>query len=79
MKTLTVKLPAALDAKISALAARRRVTKSQVVRGALERLFDDGRRPRSGSFLALAKDLHGCVEGPGDLSHSSRHLRDYGR
>jgi hypothetical protein len=34
---------------------------------------------RQGSCLALAEDLVGCVEGPGDLSHHKRHMRGYGR
>jgi len=79
MKTLSVKLPPALEAKLGAMAATRGVSKSEVIRTALERLVADGRRSRAGSFLALAKDLHGCVEGPGDLSYHPRHLRGYGR
>jgi hypothetical protein len=78
-KTLSVKLPAALDAKLAAAAARRRVSKSAVIRGALERALADAGGRRAGSFLALARDLHGCVTGPGDLSYHSRHLRGYGR
>ncbi len=79
METLSVKLPPALSAKLDTLAATRGVSKSELIRTTLERLFADGRRSRTGSFLALAKDLHGCVEGPGDLSHHPRHLRGYGR
>lgn len=31
------------------------------------------------SFLSLAEDLAGCVEGPADLSSNPEHLRDFGR
>jgi len=31
------------------------------------------------SFLSLAEDLAGCVEGPADLSTNPEHLRDFGR
>lgn len=31
------------------------------------------------SFLSLAEDLAGCVEGPADLSSSPEHLRGFGR
>jgi hypothetical protein len=31
------------------------------------------------SFLSLAGDLAGCVEGPADLSSNPDHLRDFGR
>ena len=79
MKSLSVKLPDALDAKLAAMAQQRGVSKSEVVRGALEALLVRNRGYRKASALALAKDLAGCVAGPGDLSFNKDYLKDYGR
>lgn len=78
MKTVSLKLPEALDAKVTASARRRRTSKSAVIRDALQAFLDaDG--VRSGSALDVVRDLAGCVQGPGDLSHNKAHLRTYGR
>jgi len=74
-----VKLPAALAARLSAAAARRRISKSRIVRAALESALEHERGPRARSFAAVAGDLVGCVTGPVDLSTNPRHLRRYGR
>jgi predicted transcriptional regulator len=79
MKTLSVKLPDALEAKLSALAQKRGVSKSEVVREALEALLVRDRSHRRASALALAKDLAGCLAGPGDLSFNKDYLKGYGR
>lgn len=79
MKSLSLKLPDALDAKLAALAQQRGVSKSAVVREALEALLVRNRGFRKVSALALAKDLAGCVAGPGDLSVNKDYLKDYGR
>ena len=79
MKTLSVKLPDGLDARLAAVARRRKTSKSMVVRKALETaLRDDGTAAR-GSALDLVRDLVGCVEGPGDLSYNKKHMKNYGR
>lgn len=79
MRTLSVKLPAALDAKLTATATERGVSKSAVIRRALETVLVGARGRRAASFLALAKDLAGCVRGRADLSHNPGRLRRYGR
>ncbi len=78
-RTLTVKLPAGLEAQLAAKAAERGQSKSSVVRKALEAALTRDRKPRARSFTTLAHDLAGCVSGPIDLSHHPRHLREYGR
>lgn len=78
MKAFSLKLPDALDAKLTAAARRRRTSKSVVVRDALE-TFLGGKAARSGSALDLMRDLAGCCEGPGDLSYNKAHLRDFGK
>jgi hypothetical protein len=79
MKTISLKLPDDLDRELSTRAEREGTTKSALVREAIEGyLSRDSGGPR-GSFLELAGDLIGCVEGPGDLSYNKEHLKDYGR
>jgi len=79
MKTLSLKLPDSLDAKLTEMARQRRKSKSAVVLDALETFLADGDGGRVGSFLAMAKDLAGCVEGPTDLSFNKNHMRGYGQ
>jgi hypothetical protein len=76
MKTLSLKLPPALRAKIERAAKSRGQTKSEVVRAALEQ-FLGGERPMSA--LELAGDLVGCCPAPHDLSTNPRHLEGYGK
>ena len=79
MKTLTVKVPEDLDLKLTAVAAKRRESKSALIRAALEHIVKSSETNSPNSCLDLAKDLIGSVEGPSDLSHSSKHLKGYGR
>lgn len=80
MKTVTVKLPASLNARLNRAAKQRGQTKSDVVREALETALNgsgDVRRRRSA--LELAGDLVGCIEGPGDLSTNPKYLDGFGK
>lgn len=80
MKVLSVKVPEALDRKITAALKRRGMQKSEVVREALERFLDEDHEARRGSFLDLAGDLVGCVkDAPVDLSSNPKHMDGYGR
>jgi predicted transcriptional regulator len=78
MKTLSLKLPDELDARISAIARRRQSNKSEVVRDALNAYIAKETMPQQGSALDLAGDLVGSLAGPDDLSHQDEHLRGYG-
>lgn len=80
MKTLSFKVPEALDRKLAAVVKRRGVRKSNLVREALSRYLDDASEVRRGSFLDLASDLLGCVKNaPADLSSNPRHLAGFGK
>lgn len=83
VRTLSMKVPEALDDDLGVLAERRGVTKSALIRDAMRDLVArervDADRPPAGSFLALAEDLAGCVEAPEDLSTNKSYLDDYGR
>lgn len=81
MKTLTVRLPEALFARIEAESRARKLSKSNVVRERLSRNIGT-RRPGAAALDGIA-DLIGSVDGlPRDLSKSKKkHLKatDYGR
>ena len=78
MKTLSLKVPDEVDARISAIAKRQRSNKSEVVRNALDAYLVQETTPLKGSVLELAGDLVGSLEGPADLSHHDEHMRGYG-
>lgn len=79
MKTISVKIPEELDLKLAAVAARRRESKSALIRAALDQVVESSETVTSNSCLDLAKDLIGTAEGPSDLSHNKKHLKGYGR
>jgi len=79
MKTLAVDLPDDLAHELSAQAEARGTTESAILRQVVGDYIARTPPPREGSFLELAGDLIGCVEGPGDLSFNKKHLDDYGR
>jgi predicted transcriptional regulator len=78
MKTLSFKIPPALDRGLEALARQRSMGKSELVRQAIEDYLAAGSLPAAGSFLARAASLAGCVEGPPDLASNPDHLRGFG-
>jgi hypothetical protein len=75
MKTLSLKLPDMMASALEDRARSRGVTKSEILREALAGYLTQNPPFRSGSFLALAGDLVGCLEGPGDLSHNKDYLK----
>lgn len=79
MKTISLKVPDALDAQLEDAARKGRLKKSEIVRRAVAAYLVKGPRARRGSFLEQARDLAGCVSGPADLSTSARHMNGYGR
>jgi len=79
MKTVSLKLPEDLDARLESAARRRSWSKSEVVRRALARFLPSDERSAGPSFADQAASVIGCLEGPEDLSSNPRHLRGYGR
>jgi hypothetical protein len=79
MKTVSLKLPDSLDAKLTTMAKRKGETKSVIVRQALERLYAREASSQPATCLDLARDLCGIVEGPEDLSTNKEHMRGYGQ
>jgi hypothetical protein len=79
MKTISVKVSEELDIKLTAVAARRRESKSALIRAALDHIVESSDTITPNSCFDLAKDLIGSVEGPADLSYNKKHLKGYGR
>lgn len=74
MRVVSIKLPEALDEKLSEIAKRRNVSRSAILRQALES-FDRGPK-RSAASLAGA--LVGSLRGPRDLSTNPKRMSGYG-
>ena len=79
MKTLSLKLPAALGLKLDRVAKKRGQSKSEVVRAALEQFLNGEPGVPTGSALEAVAPWVGCVEGPGDLSTNPEYMEGFGR
>ncbi len=80
MKTLSVKLPPSLNAKLNLAARRQSTSNSDVIRKAVENYLSSTPSIAKGSVLDLAGDLIGCLDGgPDDLAHNKKHMKGYGR
>ena len=79
MKTISLKLPERLDAKLNRVAKLRGETRSSLVRAALQEYLNGDEADSRGSFLEAARKWIGCAEGPGDLSTNPTYMDDFGR
>ena len=78
MKTISLKLPDDVDARLEARAKAIGTSKSALTREALAKYLD-GQDGSEVSCLDLVRDLVGRAKGPGDLASNKKHLRGYGR
>ncbi len=80
MKVVSLKVSDALAAKLASVARKRRTTKSNLIREALEEFLDGKGMTNRGSFLDGIEDLVGCLDsGQADLGHNEKHMEGYGR
>lgn len=80
MKTTSLKIPEALEEKIERAVRRHRLTKSEIIRQALESfLREEPPAHPPNSALELLAELAGSLDGPPDLSTNEEHLEGYGR
>lgn len=80
MTTITCKLPEALDAELEAVAQKRGVSKSEVVREAIEANLPEQRKRAGLSAFDVMKPAAGILtDGPRDLATHPRHLEGFGR
>jgi hypothetical protein len=75
MPSLTIKLSKQLSARVARLARERKVSRSEVVRAALEALPEGADRTITGRFGHL---FGAGKKGPTDLSTNPKHLKGYG-
>ena len=75
MRTVSIKLPEALDDAVTELAARQQTNRSTVVREALVAYTAQRQR----SVTALVDEIAGAFDGPADLSTNPRHMAGYGK
>lgn len=83
MKTLSVKLPKGLHAKLAAAARRRKTTQSALAREALEEYLAGANGAQKGlvglSAYEVAPHLAGCLDsGISDLSTNKKHMEGFG-
>lgn len=79
MKTLTLKIPEKLEAPLTMVAEKRGLNKSEIVCRALIESFSDTKVNRSGTFLDLAQDLAGTINGSKDPSSNKDYFDNYGK
>jgi predicted transcriptional regulator len=78
MATITCKLPKELDDQLTAIARHRRLSKSAIVRLALEAQLALGPAGKA-SLYDQMKDGLGCLDsGVSDLATNPKHLDGYG-
>lgn len=75
LRTVSVKLPRSLDSRLTAIARRRRTTRSAVIRELVASLADESRD----SVLERMGDLVGSFSGPRDLSTNPKYMKDFGK
>ena len=78
MVGISLKIPEPLAAEVAAAAHRGGVSKSALIREAIEAFLhrDEAFRPRSA--LSLVADLVGACEGPEDLSVNRKYMEGFG-
>lgn len=79
MKPVSLKMPRHLAREVSEAARRRGVSRSALIREALEAFLRTERSTPSVSALSRAADLAGAFAGPEDLSANPDYMRGFGR
>lgn len=79
MNTISLKVPDSLAAELAEAAQQQGVSKSALIRDALEAYLQTHGAARSRSALAQVADLRGILSGPEDLSSNKDYLRKFGR
>jgi len=80
MSTLSLKLPDTLLLRLDQESRQRRVTKSALVRAALERELEPQKNTKQASCYDLARDLAGSLKKlPKDLATNPKYMEGFGR
>jgi Ribbon-helix-helix protein, copG family len=78
MKTITCKIPEKLDAELMAAARAEGISKSQILRRALEDRIGRGQYKKAPRAFDLVKDLSGSVKAPADLLSNPKYMENLG-
>jgi predicted transcriptional regulator len=78
VKLVSIKLPLELAEEIDAMARRRKLSRSDVIREAMAEYVVRSESSSRLSALALAGDLAGSLEGPEDLATNPVYLEGFG-
>jgi predicted transcriptional regulator len=79
MATITCRISAELDSRLEEAARRQRVSKSTLVRRAVEASLNGARRKSRPTAYDLAKHLAGSIRGaPGDLATNPKYMEGFG-
>lgn len=79
MSTITLKVPEVLNTQLNSYSRQKGLSKSEIVRIALNEYFSKDSTQSSSSFLDLSGDLAGSIEAPSDLSINKKYLEGYGK
>lgn len=79
MPTISLKIPETLAIRLQAAARERGVSKSVLIRSALEVYLESDNLGIPRSALSQAADLAGVLCGPEDLSTNKDYLENFGR
>ncbi len=78
MISISCRIPERLEAELTAEARRRRVSKSTIVREALEQRLKRARKASPVTAFDLAKSVCGKLQGPSDLATSTKYMEGFG-
>jgi predicted DNA-binding protein len=79
MNTISVKIPHRLKLRVESESSRRGLSRSRLIREALEQVFGKEKRTPDATVFDLTKDLCGSVRGgPRDLASNKKYLDRYG-
>lgn len=79
MKSISVKIPDELAAKLAHVCKESGTAKSNVIRDALDAYFAGHANGSRLTCIELAANLVGSVTAPSDLATNPKHMRGYGR
>jgi hypothetical protein len=76
---MSLRLPEALDARLTACARKLGRSKSDLARDLIQEGLNKRNGKRQPTCLELAGDLVGCLQGPGDLSFNKKYMEGFGK
>ena len=79
MTTVSLKLPDPLAVRLAETARQKSMSKSALIRDALETYLRSDDAVGKDSALSHAADVRGMLSGPEDLSVNKKYLQDFGR